>query len=241
MPVNVGWSERKVSAVAGGVLVLLGLSRRSLGGLLTAGVGGALLHRATTGRCALYSALGVDTASNDEPATPEEYFNRAIHVEQSVTIAKPASELFDFWRNFTNLPKFMHYLDAVTCSEDGKRSHWVAKGPGGMQVQWDAEIINEEPNRLIAWRSLGGAEVDNAGSVRFISAPGERGTEVKVVIDYIPPAGRVGWAVAKLFGRDPAVEVREDLRRFRQLMETGEVPTTDGQPRGTCSAASSAS
>ena len=229
---NVGRNERQISAVAGGALVLLGLSRRSLGGLVLAGVGGALLYRATTGYCPAYGALGIDTAEGDAPAEPHEYFNRGIHVVETVTVNRTPWELFAFWRDFTNLPRIMRNLESVTC-RDGTRSHWVAKGPAGARVEWDAEIINEEPNALIAWRSLGNAEVDNAGSVRFVPA-GDRGTEVKVVIDYIPPAGRVGAAVAKLFGSDPAAEIREDLRNFKRIMETGEVPTTQGQPGGTC-------
>jgi len=122
---------------------------------------------------------------------------------------------------------------------DEKKSHWVVDGPAGKDVEWDAEVINDEPNTLVAWRSLAGATVDNAGSVRFVPGPEGRGTEVRVVIDYIPPAGRVGNWVAKLFGKNPASEIREDLRRFKRLMETGEVPTTEGQPRGTCSKSAS--
>jgi uncharacterized membrane protein len=130
----------------------------------------------------------------------------------------------------------MRHLEAVTVL-DGNRSHWVAKAPAiaGGKVEWDAEIINDEPNALIAWRSLANADVDNTGSVRFVPAPSERGTEVKVVIDYIPPAGRLGSWVAKLFGEEPQQQIQEDLRRFKRLMETGEVPTTQGQPKGNCS------
>jgi uncharacterized membrane protein len=131
----------------------------------------------------------------------------------------------------------MRHLESVTSLDsDCRRTRWVAKGPAGISIQWEAEVINEEPDRLIAWRSLGGSEVDNAGSVRFIDAPGDRGTIVRVNIDYIPPAGRVGSWVAKLFGKDADQMIRDDLRRFKQLMETGEIPTTEGQPNGTCGA-----
>jgi uncharacterized membrane protein len=117
---------------------------------------------------------------------------------------------------------------------DERRSHWAVKGPAGRTVEWDAEIINDEPNALIAWRSLDGADVDNAGSVRFVPGPEGRGTQVRVVIDYIPPAGFVGKWVATLFGANPEHEILEDLRSFKRLMETGEVATTEGQPHGKC-------
>jgi uncharacterized membrane protein len=229
--VNVGKTERQISALAGGALALFGLSRRSIPGLLIAGVGAGLLHRAITGHCYGYEALGVDTNS-DAPAKPSDYFCCSTHVEQSFTVNKPAAQLFNFWRSFDNLPKFMQHLEKVEVLDD-KRSRWTAKGPAGSTVTWDAEIINEEPDRLIAWRSLAGADVDNAGSVRFIDA-GNRGTEVRVVIDYIPPAGKVGSWIAWLFGEEPTIQIKDDLRRFKQLMETGEIATTEGQPRGTC-------
>lgn len=228
---NVGITERVIMGVAGGMVLLASLRNRrpSVLGLLG---GGGLVARAVTGYCPMYHALGIDNSHED--ATAEDFFTRGIHVERSFTVSKPAEELFRFWRNFENLPRFMENLESVQVIDE-TRSHWKAKAPGGTTVEWDAQIINEEENRLIAWRSLEGADVDNAGSVRFVDAPGGRGTEVRVVIDYIPPAGRVGFAVAKLFGREPRQQVEQDLRRFKQLMEAGEIPTTEGQPRGTCS------
>ena len=236
--VNVGQSERVVSAVAGGALALAGLKMRSLPGVLLAAVGGALAYRGVTGHCHAYEALGVNTA--DEEATsgaaaPQDYYERGIHVEQSLTVERTPWDLYQFWRNFENLPRFMEHLESVTVLDE-KRSHWVAKAPAiaGGKVEWDAEIINDEPNSLIAWRSLENANVDNAGSVRFVPGPEGRGTEVRVVVDYIPPGGRVGKWVAKLFGEEPSQQIKEDLRRFKRLMETGEIPTTQGQPRGDC-------
>jgi uncharacterized membrane protein len=231
--VNVGNTERWVSAIGGGALVVAGVKARSLTGLLAAALGGALVHRGVTGHCHGYAAFGVDTAHGGPGAEPEEYFDRGIHVEQSMTINRTPWDLYQFWRNFENLPRFMRHVESVKVLDE-KRSRWVVDGPAGKSVEWEAEIINEEPNALIAWRSLGGATVDNAGSVRFVPGPEGRGTEVRVVIDYIPPAGRVGNWVATLFGKNPSGEIREDLRRFKQLMETGEVPTTEGQPRGQC-------
>jgi len=224
--VNVGTKERWISGVGGGLVALAGLKRGGLGGLGMLLLGGALVHRGVTGYCHGYEALGINTA---EPAEPEDYFTRGIHVEQSMTINKSPEELYGFWHNFENLPRFMYYLESVKVL-DGKKSNWTVKGPAGMSVSWDAEIINDEPNRLIAWRSLEGATVDNAGSIRFVPTP-DRGTEVRVVIDYIPPAGKLGAGVAWMFGRGASSEIKEDLRRFKALMETGEVPTTEGQPR----------
>jgi len=228
--INVNSQERLLSAGAGLLLTLYGLKRMRLGSILLAAGGVMLLKRATTGHCDLYAALGLNSVQGDG-AAPEEYFERGIHVEESFTINKPAAELYGFWRKFENLPKFMRHLESVQ-TLDGKRSHWVARGPMGMSVKWEAEIINDEPNELIAWRSLAGADVDNAGSVSFKSAPGDRGTEVSVTMDYIPPAGKAGSLIAKLFCKDANQIVREDLRRFKQLMETGEVPTVEGQPQG---------
>jgi uncharacterized membrane protein len=214
--VNVGDRERWISAGLGGVMALAGLKRGGLGGLGMLVIGGALVHRGVTGYCHGYAAMGMSTA---EPAEPSEYFERGIHVEESFTIRKSPEELYAFWHNFENLPRVMQNLESVKVL-DGKRSRWTAKGPAGVNVSWDAEVINDEPNRVIAWRSLEGATVDNAGSVRFVPA-GDARTEVRVVIDYIPPAGQVGAAVASLFGKDAAQQIREDLRRFRSTVESG--------------------
>jgi uncharacterized membrane protein len=152
-----------------------------------------------------------------------------IHVEEAVTVSRPPSEVFRFWRNFENLPRFMNHLRAVSQREAGI-SHWVARGPAGMNVEWDARIINEIDGRLIAWQSLEGSEVSTAGSVNFRETP--RGTEVRVHLQYNPPAGKLGAAVARLLGEEPTVQIHDDLRRFKQLIETGEIPTTKGQPVG---------
>ena len=226
--VNVGQSERTLSVAGGALLAIVGLRMRSLTGLGVFGAGAALIHRGYSGHCGLYGALGKSTA---EPAEPTAYHKSGIHVSVAYTIAKPRAELFAFWRDFNNLPRFMDHLQSVRVTDD-KRSHWVVKAPAGRTVEWDAEIINEVPDELIAWRSLAGADVDNAGSVRFVDAPGDRGTEVRVVLDYIPPAGRVGKYVAMLFGEAPEIQVKEDLRRFKRLMEAGYPPITDGQPHG---------
>ena len=143
--------------------------------------------------------------------------------EQPERQERPADELYAFWRDFENLPRFMEHLESVTVLTP-LRSRWTAHAPAGTRVSWEAEIHNEIPNQLIAWRSLPGADVPNAGSVHFTPLGAGAGTEVRVVLSYEPPAGRVGAAVAKLFGEEPAQQVDEDLRRFKQVMESGDVP-----------------
>lgn len=153
-----------------------------------------------------------------------------MEVRSTVTVNRPASELYDFWRDFENLPRFMHHLEHVETM--GSRSHWVAKAPANRTVEWDAEIVEDVPNECIAWRSLEGSRISNAGVVRFVAAPGDRGTEIHVELSYDPPAGAAGALIAKLFGEEPHQQVRDDLRRFKQVMETGEVLRSDGSPEG---------
>jgi uncharacterized membrane protein len=160
-----------------------------------------------------------------------------IRIAQSVTINRSPEEIYRFWRDLQNLPRFMKHLESVQATGD-KRSHWVAKAPAGRTVEWDAEITEDRPNELIAWRSLEGADVDSVGYVRFERAPGGRGAIVKVEMRYSPPAGRFGATVAKLLGVGPEWKIKDDLRRFKQLMEVGEIITTEGQPAGRARSAS---
>lgn len=148
-------------------------------------------------------------------------------VKNSLIINRPPAELYQYWRNFENLPNIMHHLESVQVKGEG-RSHWVAKAPAGTSVEWDAEMTEDRPNEYIAWRSLEGSDVDNSGSVRFEPAPGNRGTIVKVEINYTPPGGALGSLVAKLFGEEPGQQAQESLRTFKQLMETGELTVSDG-------------
>ena len=154
---------------------------------------------------------------------------RGIHVEHSVLIRRPVAELYRFWRDFENLPRFMEHLESVSGREEGI-SHWVARAPGGMTVEWDARIINEVDNRLIGWQSLTGSRIATAGSVHFDET--ERGTIVRVHLQYNPPGGKLGAGVAYMMGEEPNLQIQEDLRRFKSLMEAGETPTTAGQPAG---------
>jgi uncharacterized membrane protein len=146
-------------------------------------------------------------------------YGRGVRVEKSITVDAAPATVYAFWRNFENLPRFMHNLDRVDVRDD-KRSHWWAKGPAGRTVDWEAEIINEIPNELIGWRSVDGSQIDNAGSVHFTQASGGRGTEVRVLLRYDPPAGTFGAAISKILGEDPAANIEEDLRRLKTLMES---------------------
>jgi uncharacterized membrane protein len=159
---------------------------------------------------------------------------RDVHVETSIMIDKSPEQLYSFWRDFKNLPLFMKHLESVTSMDDG-RTHWVAKGIGGInqsKVEWDAEIYNEIENEMIAWRSVDNADVVNAGSVRFQTAPQGHGTYVRVTLNYNPPAGSLGASLSHLLGAEPGQVIKEELRRFKQLMEAGEIATVDGQSSG---------
>ena len=232
--VNVADVERWASAIGGAALAAYGikqLKERSPAGAALAAAGTALMFRGATGHCPMYSAAGINTADGHDDTREHLAGARGVNVEEVVTINRPAAELYRFWRDVEQLPRFMEYLDSVR-RIDQRRSHWVAKGPAGRRVEWDAEIINEIPDELIGWRTLDGADVISAGSVRFVSAPGRRGTQVHVRLQYDPPGGKLGSAVAWIFSKEPSQTIREDLRHFKQLMEAGEIPTTVGQPRG---------
>ncbi len=231
---NINDPERWVSVVVGSALAAYGLKMRSIGGLVLGAIGGTLVWRGATGHCFVYDGLGISSAPEGNGSNVSVPYGKGVRVEKSVTINASPEQIYSFWRNFENLPRFMHNLESVTV-HDGVRSHWVAKGPAGTKVDWEAEIINEIPNELIGWRSIDGSKVDNAGSVHFTRV-GDRGTEVKVVLRYDPPAGVLGAAVSKLLGEDPAMNVQEDLRRLKMLIETGEVATTEGQSSGRKSA-----
>jgi uncharacterized membrane protein len=154
-----------------------------------------------------------------------------VHVTRAVTIRRSPEEIYSFWRNFENLPRFMYHLEEVQVRGSG-RSHWRAKAPAGKTVEWDAEIVEDRPNERIAWRSLPDADVANSGSVEFRRAPGNRGTEVHVELHYDPPGGKLGALVAKLFGEEPGQQVADDLRRLKQVMEVGEVVRSEASLPG---------
>jgi uncharacterized membrane protein len=217
---NVGNMERWISAAAGGALIVYGIRKRSWLGTLIALGGGNLLMRGTLGRSLLYRALGVNTALR--AAGRENGQSSRIQVDKGVTIERSPEEAYRFWRNFENLPRIMEHLRSVR-NIDGRRSHWVAKAPAGLNVEWDAEIIEETENRKISWRSLEGSDVYSQGTVYFEPAQDGRGTQVRVILEYQPPGGKAGAALAKLFGEEPSQQIEEDLQRLKRVMETGEV------------------
>jgi uncharacterized membrane protein len=231
--VNVGQMERWASAIGGGALALYGVTRGSLGGIALALAGAALVQRGYSGHCNLYEAIGYSTGgdaslrNSENVSVPAE---RGTKVEKSVSISRPASELYGFWRNFENLPRFMNHLESVRVTGHD-RSHWVAKAPAGTTVEWDAEVYNEKENELIAWRTLEGSQVSSAGSVRFESEP-HGGTVVRVALKYDPPGGKLGSLVAWLFGENPEQQIEEDLGRFKRLMETGDASSNASATTG---------
>jgi len=215
--VNVGGAERGASVIGGGALAFYGLTRGSLGGVALAALGSSLVYRGATGHCAAYGRMGVNTAGNPNAALEARH---AIKVEESVTVSRSPAEVYRFWRRLENLPRFMDHLESVTSTDD-RRSHWVAKAPLGLKVDWDAEIINDRENELIAWRSLPGSQIPNAGSVRFAPAAGGSGTRVMVELFYDVPGGEISAAFARLLGEEPRQQVHDDLQRFKQVMESG--------------------
>lgn len=229
-----GW-ERLASGLAGGGLIATALLGRTNRRPAAALVGAGLLHRAVTGNCLIYRAVGINTANGRSFGT-----QRPVSVparqgrrhEVATVVRRPREQLFAYWRALENLPILFEHLVNVV-DKGGGRSHWVARGPLGKIVEWDAEIHNEKPSELIAWRSLPGGDLDTAGSVRFDTNT-DGGTIVTLNMKYDPPAGTIGDSIASLLGNSLSKELQEGLRRFKQIAEAGEVPSVSGQPRGSC-------
>jgi uncharacterized membrane protein len=235
--INVGDAERWGSAIGGTALAVAGLRRiaeedRARGALLAvAGVG--LIWRGATGHCPVYEATGAAAASGTSDTRERLGGSRGVGVDEAMSIGRPAGELYSTWRNLEWLPRVFADLVSVDFLDD-RRSRWVVRGPAGKRFDWIAEIINEVPGRLIAWQTVSGSDIASAGSVHFEPAAGSRGTVVRIRAQYDPPAGRLGAAAAWVSGRGLGQEVREGLRRFKGLMETGEIATNAMQPaRGT--------
>lgn len=232
---NVNNVERVASAVAGGALLAYGLKQGGVAGTVMSVLGGGMLLRGTTGHCHVYDAAGINTSDGPEgtrksPFTRNSLFSGKVHVTKALTINKSAEELYTFWRNFENLPIFMRHLESVTTT-DSKTSHWKAKAPLGQTVEWDAEVTSDVPNDRIGWKSLEGSDVANSGVIEFLPTR-DRGTEVKVTLTYEAPGGKLGEWIAWALGEEPSIQVAEDLRRFKSLMETGLIMKTEGQPSG---------
>lgn len=202
-------APRWTALAAGSALAIFGLTRRSKAGLAVAAGGGLLA-----------------IAGSRLNTSPSQL------VASSIMQANCSpQQAFEFWRNLENLPVFMRHLDSVSLVDD-RRSRWVAAGPLGSRIRWDAEIVAERPGELISWRSLPGSDIDVDGYVEFRQAPGKRGTFVSANVIYSPPAGKFGGAIARLLGKDPGFVMRQDLRRFKALIEAGEIPTVEGQSHG---------
>jgi uncharacterized membrane protein len=215
--------ERWTGVAMATAVVAYGLSRRSLPGVAIAATAAPLAYRGITGAWPGFALHGADATrvalSGD----------RGTHVREAIRLEVPLDVVYAFWSRLENLPRFMTHLESVTDLGNG-RSHWVAQGPG-MPVEWDAEIINDVPNKVIGWRSIEGSDIATAGSVHFSTARQGRSTQVLVHLRYAAPGGRAANALAYVLGRDPAHMIREDLRHVKQLLETGEIPrATKGAP-----------
>jgi uncharacterized membrane protein len=217
--VRISEAENWLAIGTGALLLISGASRRSVAGACLAMSSAPLLYRGLTGRWPAF----LDEYMPSDDTRMALGGDRGIHVRESIRLELPIADVYRFWRRLENLPRFMSHLDQVTETSD-RQSHWVTGGPGGVTVEWDAEIINEVENQILAWRSLPGSDVVTAGSVNFDTVRGGRSTQVSVHLQYAPPGGRAGAFIAWLFGREPSQSIREDLRRFKHLLEAGEIP-----------------
>lgn len=231
---NVGKSERGASVIAGSLLVYGGLRQKNWKGAGLAFLGLGFLRRGLLGYCYTYRFTGINTNRSGKGRNQTIAHQTGLRIDQAITIDRPRHEVYAFWSNPENLAEVMEYVESVRTvpGRNGTRTHWVAKGPGGRRMEWDAEIINRIDYELIAWRSLEGSEVSNAGSVHFADAEGGRGTEVRIALQYHPPGGTVGAFIAKLFGEDPSTQIGNDLKRLKTQLEARVVPTVEGQPSG---------
>jgi uncharacterized membrane protein len=211
-PVNVGETERMISAIAGGALALYGLRRGSLGGLLVTAVGAALGYRGITGNCQLYERLGIDSAR-----ARRNVGNLGVKIDKEIVVNAPPERLYGIWRNFENLPKILSQIERVEILGP-TRSRWTLKAP--VSISWEAELINDKLNDLIAWRTVGNQSVEHAGSVTF-QPIGDGSTRVHVSLQYDPPGGQIGHAVASLFAEDAGSKVEQDLANFKRAVEEG--------------------
>jgi uncharacterized membrane protein len=216
---NVSDWERVASVAAGAALLYLASRQRPANRLATS-TGLGLVARGVGGYCPVNAAVGRSADRSDTKVALGG--SRGIHVYESITVNRPAAELYSFWRDFSNLPRFMNHLADVQMLSS-TRSVWTAKAPAGMRVKWEADVINEIEGELIGWQSTENADVASAGSVRFVPAP-DGGTEIIVHLQYEPPAGKLGSLVASLFGEEPSQQIREDLRRLKSILETDDVP-----------------
>jgi uncharacterized membrane protein len=218
--INVGQMERVLCTAGGGALALYALNRLSKWHLGLALAGGALVYRGLTGHCPVYQATDFTTVNPSQDA--------GLHLQKTITVYKPRDEVYQSWRHLENLPRVMPHLDSVQ-RLDNRRSHWVATGPFGINLVWDAELTEERPPEFMAWRSLPGTNPGHEGMVRFRQALDGRGTEIQVRMTYHPPGGVAGAALARVLKTVAVHNLQEDLRRFKQMLEAGEVATGANQ------------
>ena len=210
---NVGTNERMASVAAGAAVALMGLRRFSLPGLLLSAAGAAIAWRGVSGWCQLYGALGIDRAGATRTVG-----NLGVKIDRSVTVEATPERLYRFWRNVENLPRIMSHVERVEVVSE-TRSRWFVKAPPGITLEWEAEIINDEPGRLLAWRSVPGSTVTHAGSVRFARMTGA--TRIDVSLQYDPPGGVVAHTAASLMGADAGALLEHDLQEFKEAFESG--------------------
>ena len=230
--INIGGTERLISITAGIPVTIFGLTRGILKGLVPALLGTGLLYRGVTGHSFLYQALGLSTVEQSPAAVATLPNNRGIQVKRAVTVNCSPQDLYNYWHNIQNAPKFMQNIESVQASGN-ERSHWVAKFPLLGTIAWEAEITNDEPGSFIAWRKTQGSFLaPTGGSVRFTPKPNGSETVVQTKTDFLQFQGPIGTMLGNILGQIPEQEAREDLRHFKELMESGEIPTTKGQPSG---------
>lgn len=255
-PMNVGQSERQISVAAGAALLLYAAINRSRTSLIHGSLGAYLIWRGQTGHCPLYQAMDINTAQsqrawqgngNGQPQRDwrtntgvqqipiqqqnNQQQSNQIEIRRAVTVDKPAEELYNFWRKLENLPQFMHHLERVEQTSE-RSSHWKAKIAGGIPVEWDAEIVEDVPGQRIAWRTKPDSQVQQSGVVEFKPATAKRGTVVNVDLHYSPPGGIIGETFARMLNGITAQQVKDDIGRFKSLMEAGEIAKIEGQPTG---------
>jgi uncharacterized membrane protein len=219
--INVPSAERVGSVAAGLGLMAYGLSRKSFAGVLMTLGGAALLLRGATGHCMAYERMGINSRRlNSETGVPG---NKGINVVRTVLVNRPPHEVYHFWRDLRNLARFMEHVESVE-ELDQLHSRWIVKGPAGTRLEWQARILTDRPDELISWESLPGADVENAGSVRFEPVRGGSSTHVKVALQYQPPAGVVGVAVARFLNEAPEIQLVSDLTRFKTILEESALP-----------------
>ena len=228
--INIGSLERAASVAGGLALALYGLRQGRSSGLLQTVIGGVLVGRGMSGNCPVYRALNLNTAA-DQGGEEDLAQRSTVPIHASITVNRPAQELYDLWHRLEDQPKFVVGLESVEILDE-TRSHWVARVWGGRTLEWDSEITADVPGSRLAWRALPGSDLPHRGSVEFHPATGGRGTVVAVEVEYAPPGGRLLTRVAELAGQGPRAIWQKSLARFKAWAETGEMPTVDGQPAG---------